>query len=81
MRQNDRRPRPDAPLVHGLTRYDTAFAGGVALALMGICVMSGAGMPLFLAAIGAGATIAAWRLRRPQRMPSLHDDEPSDRHD
>ena len=68
-----------AGLVHGLTRYDRTFAGLVALALMGLCVVSSPGTPLFLGAIGGG-TIAALLLHRARarKRPSIVEDESRD---
>jgi hypothetical protein len=84
---NHRCPAPNAsgdpelsergsPLVHGLTRYDTVFAGAVTVVLMGICVVSGAGTPLFIAAIAAGAGAAVWRARSARSTLSIKDDDP-----
>ena len=64
-------------LVHGLTRYDNAFAAMVAVALMGLCVVSGAGTPLFVGAIAGGTGLAVLMLRlRKNRHPSIKEEEP-----
>jgi hypothetical protein len=63
-------------LVHGLTRHDTAFAGGVALVLMGICVFSGTGTPIFVWAIGAGAVAAVVLHRSVRKSLTIKPDGP-----
>jgi len=79
--QSETRPLrdPDIPLVHGLTRYDSAFVGLVVVALMGLCVFSGAGTPLFVGAIAVGAGLGVLMLRlRKNKHPSLKANEPSE---
>ena len=69
-------PVRPTPMVHGVTRYDLVFTGSVCVALIALCVFSGAGTPLFLAAIGSGGGLAAFWLRfRKNRHPSIKDDE------
>lgn len=67
-------------LVHGVTRYDTTFAGLVALALMGLCVVASPGTPLFVGAIAGGGVFAFLLHRaRSKKRISIARDEPDSR--
>jgi hypothetical protein len=67
-------------LVHGVTRYDTTFAGLVALALMGLCVVGSPGTPLFVGAIAGGGVFALLLHRaRGRKRISIARDEPDPR--
>jgi hypothetical protein len=67
-------------LVHGVTRYDTTFAGLVAMALMGLCVAGSPGTPLFVGAIAGGGVFAFLLHRaRGRKRTSIASDEPDPR--
>jgi hypothetical protein len=73
-KDGQRQPAPTR-MVHGITRYDLAFIGLVCIALMALCVFSGTGTPLFIAAIGSGAALAGvWIRFRRTRHPSIKGD-------